>query len=352
MTKETLIFVSLLSGVTSLIMLVMLVMGVYWLIRGKCLLFRHQVEGRQARIAGALFLSVLPLFLIIGATLDEVYNWTGFGQTVAQFVLGLIFIVCGLVVTRSYVQQVGYAVQKRSEAAPQDTGDKHPQLNEERRVEFTGTGFEALGWGLLATLLSLLIIPAAWGVVALYRWFVRNLSFSDGTNATFEGKGEQVWGYFAIAMLLGFVPQLSRAVEDPAASLLIALGLPILLLPISAAIWLRIIRWFFSNIRLSCGTSLNFNGNYGPYLGWMLLVSLSVFTIIGWAWALVAMLRWICRSIEAGQNHLEFVGDGWGLLWRSILAALASILIIPIPWVWLWVIRWVTGNMVIKQEVT
>jgi len=223
-------------------------------------------------------------------------------------------------------------------------------MTERRRIEFTGTGFQALGWGLLAVLLSLLIIPAAWGAVALYRWFVRNLSFSDGTKASFEGRGGQVWGYFVIGMLLGFVPELSRAVEDPAASLFVSIGLPILLLPISAAIWLRIVRWFFSSIRLSCGTNLNFKGNYGPYLGWMLLVSLSVYTIIGWAWASVAMLRWVCRNIEAGQNQLEFHGSGWGLLWRCFLAGLASILIIPIPWVWLRVVRWVTGNMLIKQE--
>jgi len=51
-------------------------------------------------------------------------------------------------------------------------------MAEERRIDFTGTGFQALGWGLLAVLLSFLIIPAAWGAAALYRWFVRNLSFS------------------------------------------------------------------------------------------------------------------------------------------------------------------------------
>ena len=220
---------------------------------------------------------------------------------------------------------------------------------EEGRIRFTGTGFQALCWGLLAVLLSLLVIPAAWGAVSLYSWFVRNLSFSDGTRASFEGRGGQVWGYFSIGTLLGFAPQLSRTVEDPTVSLFVLLGLPILLLPISAAIWLKILRWFFSSIKMSGGTILNFKGKYGPYLGWMLLVSLSVYTIIGWAWALAAMLRWVCSNIEAGQNRLEFVGSGWGLLWRFFLASLASILIIPIPWVWLWVLRWVTGNMLIKR---
>ena len=222
-------------------------------------------------------------------------------------------------------------------------------MTADRKIEFTGTGFPALGWGLLALLMGLLIIPAAWGAVALYRWFVSNLSFSDGTKASFEGRAGQVWGYFAIGMLLGFVPQLSRAVDDQTGALFVAIGLPILLLPISTAIWLKIVRWFFSSVRLSCGTNLSFKGNYGPYLAWMLLVSLSVYTIIGWAWASVAMLRWVCRNIDAGQNHLEFLGSGWGLLWRCLLAGLASIFIIPIPWVWLWVVKWVTSSMLIKQ---
>lgn len=222
-------------------------------------------------------------------------------------------------------------------------------MTEEKRIEFKGTGFQALGWGLLAGVLSLFVIPAAWGAVAFYRWFVSNISFSDGTQASFEGRGGQVWVYFVIAMLLGFVPQLSRAVEDPAASLFVSLGLPILLLPISAAVWLKIIRWFFSSIRLSCGTNLNFNGSYVPYLGWMLLVTLSVYTIIGWAWASVAMLRWVCRNIEGGDNQVVFIGSGWGFLWRGFLAALASIFIIPAPWMAVWIVRWFSRNILIRQ---
>ncbi len=221
---------------------------------------------------------------------------------------------------------------------------------EERRIEFSGTGFQALGWGLLAAILSLLIIPAAWGAVALYRWFVRNLSFSDGTQASFEGRGGEVWGYFVIAMLLGLVPQLSKAVEDPKASLLVFIGLTILLFPITAAVSLKIIRWFFSSIRLSCGTSLSFEGNYGSLLGWMLLLNLSIFTIIGWAWAYVAMLRWACRNIDGGDNQLVFTGSGWGYLWRFFLAGLASIFIIPIPWMAVWIVRWFSRNMLIRQQ--
>jgi hypothetical protein len=224
-------------------------------------------------------------------------------------------------------------------------------VSEERRIEFTGTGFQALGWGLLAVVASMLIIPAAWGAAALYRWGVRSLSFSDGTRASFEGRGGQVWGYFVLAALVGLVPQVSQAIEDQNTATLVSILLPFLLLPISAAISLQIVRWFFANIKWSSGVDLKFTGGYGPYLGWLLLVSLSVFTIIGWAWAMVAMVRWMCRKIDAGENRVAFFGSGWGLLWRGVLASLASVLIIPIPWVWVWVVRWMTRNLVITREV-
>jgi hypothetical protein len=222
-------------------------------------------------------------------------------------------------------------------------------MTEERRIEFKGTALQGLGWGLLATVATILVIPAAWGAAALYRWLVRNLSFSDGTQASFEGRGGEVWGYFVIAMLLGFVPELSRVVEEPSTRVFVWIGLGILTLPISVAVSLKIIRWFFSRIRLSCGTGLNFKGTYGAYLGWAVLVVLSIFTIIGWAWASVAMLRWMCRNIEGGENQIVFNGNGWGLLWRAFLASLASIFIIPAPWMCVWIIRWFCGNMVIKQ---
>jgi hypothetical protein len=222
--------------------------------------------------------------------------------------------------------------------------------SEKRSIEFTGTGFQALGWSLYVGLLAVFIFPAAWGAVAMYRWLFRNLLFSDGTKASFEGRGEQIWGYYALSMLLGFAPQLSRVVDDQETALYVVYGLLILTIPISTIIGLKIMRWFFSNIKFSDGTNLNFKGKYGPYLGWILLVTISAYTIIGWAWASVAMIRWVCRNIDAGQNQLEFLGSGWELLWRVFLAGLAGIFIVPIPWVWLWVFRWIIGNISIKQK--
>ena len=225
-------------------------------------------------------------------------------------------------------------------------------MMKERRIEFTGTGFQALGWSLYYLLLSIFIIPTAWGAVALYRWLIRNLKLSDGTKASFSGLVEQVWGYFVLSMLLGFVPLLSRTVENTTTAAYVSYGLSILTLPISALIGLKIMRWFIGNIKFNDGTVTRFVGEYVPYLGWLIFISLSALTIIGWAWVAVAFLRWLFRNVEAGTNKVEFLGSGWGLLWRCILAGLASIFIIPIPWVYLWVFKWIIGNIVITQEIT
>lgn len=74
----------------------------------------------------------------------------------------------------------------------------------EKGIEFKGTGFQAIGWSLLYVLLALFVIPAAWGAVALYRWFVRNLSFSDGTRASFAGRGGRGVGLFCHSHTVGF----------------------------------------------------------------------------------------------------------------------------------------------------
>ena len=223
-------------------------------------------------------------------------------------------------------------------------------MNKERSIEFNGTGLQALGWSLYYGFLAIFIIPAAWGAVSLCRWLIRNLSFDDGTRVSFEGQGGQVWYYFALSMLIGYVPLLSRMAKDPEISPYLGYGLSILILPISAAIGLRIMRWFFANTRFSDGTNLKFKGNYSPYLGWLLLNSLSALTIIGWAWVAVAFLRWVCRNVDAGDTEIEFQGNGWELLWRTVLAILASFLIVPIPWVWLWVLKWMLNNLILTSK--
>ncbi|MDA1128150.1 MAG: RDD family protein [Chloroflexi bacterium] len=70
---------------------------------------------------------------------------------------------------------------------------------------FSGTGLQALGYGLWAAILMMLFIPYGWGVSVLSGWFVNNLKFSDGRTARFTGSGSQIWYYifgFLAASLL------------------------------------------------------------------------------------------------------------------------------------------------------
>lgn len=220
------------------------------------------------------------------------------------------------------------------------------QRGNEVALQFKGTGFQAFGWGLFALALTILVIPAAWGAVALYRWFVRNLSFSDGTKASFDGRAKEVWGYFVILTLLSFLP---RFIDEPGAEFIFPLIFAVLLMPLTVAIGLKIMRWFFAHLKLSDGTIFSFKGRYGQYLGWSLLVTFSAYTIIGWAWAMVAMIRWICRNLDAGQSKVTFTGTGWNLLWRGVVAGLASLLIIPLPWMVVWMAKWYVKNLVVEK---
>lgn len=223
-------------------------------------------------------------------------------------------------------------------------------------LEFVGTGLQALGWGLWATFLGILIIPYSWGLAVMARWYVKNLSFSDGTRAHFAGTGGQIWWVFLLIILslvLSFIPLVG---------LLAIFG--------SYWIYLLIYRWFFRNIVLSTGESLTFVGGYWPLLGYSFLLGISIYSIIGWAWAATALMRWFCRNISIPGQEVVFVGKGWDVLWRGFVAILAGVaifgvlilpglgvwyirwilagllLIITIPWLWVWYLRWVMRNVI------
>jgi len=86
--------------------------------------------------------------------------------------------------------------------------------------------------------------------------------------------------------------------------------MPLIMTPATAALWLGILRIFVGKTQLSTGTCPTFTGTYGPLLGWGLLVNVSVFTIVGWAWATVAAMRWLCSQIRTPGSALDFSGKG------------------------------------------
>jgi hypothetical protein len=114
--------------------------------------------------------------------------------------------------------------------------------------------------------------------------------------------------------------------------------------------WL-LIKWFVANLS-SDGQPLRlrFSGSFWGFLGWSLLAVLSVITIIGWAWVYVAQIRWMCRHIEGTRREVVFNGTGLELLWRMIVAALVSLLIVTIPWMYRWLTRWLVSQVELVEK--
>ena len=81
-------------------------------------------------------------------------------------------------------------------------------------------------------------------------------------------------------------------------------------------------------------------GSIWAYIGWNILLAISFITIIGWAWVYTAQIRWMCRHIEGTRRAIVFNATGLEFLWRAVVTMIGCLLIIPIPWVMRWFIRW------------
>jgi hypothetical protein len=214
-------------------------------------------------------------------------------------------------------------------------------------AHFAGTGllaFEGGTWALLGrTLLvalgNLLVIPAPWVVTGFYRWFVSQLRVPQRPNLGFTGQPGDIWYVFVLLALCGY------------AGLSGVPYLQYILVPVQGYLSWMTARWFVANIS-SNGQRLplTFAGEPLIYVGWYVLGVVSIVTIIGWAWVMAAFLRWVCHNIAGTRREITFVAGGWPLLWRTILFALGSMLVIPIPWVLNWYTRWIVSQFELVER--
>lgn len=198
---------------------------------------------------------------------------------------------------------------------------------------------QTLGWMLLATAASLLIVPFAWVQAAMHRWVCRNLRFSDGTTARFQGTGGQMVGWLVLyfIIVIGFqVINLRITIHGVSSHILLLAGY----ISALAGTALVILRWSISNVELSSGERLTFRGSYMELMGWYVLTMVSVFSLIGWAWVSAAMYRWIARNTRGDEVEFTFHGKGHEMLCGIVVFALLSIFIFPIPWMIVGVIQW------------
>jgi hypothetical protein len=221
-----------------------------------------------------------------------------------------------------------------------------------QRLVATLGPFGLLGRGLLFGIGELLIVPMPWTTTIFYTYLCECLALPDGRRLKFAGKPGDIWYILVGIPLLTFIPQvvmlLEGGVPDPTT-------LPIpwyVILAIDVAIFylgFLAMCWAIAKTTSEDGSvTLSFGGGVLAYFGWMILTSLSVITIIGWAWALKFFIRWMCRNVE-GTVRFDFVGSGWSILWRSLAAWFMCILIIPIPWVLSWMTNWYFSNVVVTS---
>ena len=206
------------------------------------------------------------------------------------------------------------------------------------RARFVGKGSDILsleGLRMLLWIISILGIP--FGVRYMYRWAARNIELPMGTRIAFAGSVADLYAY-GIGFLV--ISIMDRSTRDEGYSWGFRITLWIALIVLQAIISREYYKWMWRNLAFTSGIRVTFIGRLLPYIGWAVLVGFSFFTIIGWAWAMTAFLRWQFKHTNVPGYRLSFRGRGVDVLWRSLVGLAGMLAIIPIPWVVAWVARW------------
>ena len=197
-------------------------------------------------------------------------------------------------------------------------------------------------WGLfwrsvLAVLGNLVVIPAPWVATTYHRFIGTHTMLPDGRRFTFAGQPGDIWLVFVGIGVLGLAARFSDYAIWIAE-------------PLSLALSVLVMRWFCAKLGTEDGSvKLTFVGGFWAYIGWNILLALSFLTIIGWAWVMKALMRWVCQNVR-GTLAFDFTGSGGAILWRSLVVTLASIFVIPIPWMLRWYAVWLVSQIQVSQQ--
>ena len=186
-------------------------------------------------------------------------------------------------------------------------------------------------WRTLALVIgSCFIIPVPWLFVWYTKWIVSCVKVPGRPNLSFTGNAMTLvpwfFGFIVLAIVLGYIG--SEILSN-------------LLFIVQIVLYWLLIKWMVANLASNGQPlGLSFTGSVWAYIGWNLLFAISIITIIGWAWVAAAQMRWFCRNVEGTRREIVFKGSGLDILWRGIVAAILCALIIPIPWVYRWIMNW------------
>jgi len=180
----------------------------------------------------------------------------------------------------------------------------------------------------------LFVIPLPWALLMYCRWIVSCVRVAQRPNLGFTGRAVDLMWFYAAALLFIAVAWTQSQVLNIAVDV------------VQVVLYWLLIKWFMANLSSNGQPlGLSFSGSFWGYLGWNLLVGVSVITVVGWAWVVVAQLRWMCRHIEGTRHEVEFNATGLEFLWRAVVTALGSLFIIPIPWMYRWFTRWLASQI-------
>jgi GYF domain 2 len=183
---------------------------------------------------------------------------------------------------------------------------------------------------LLFVLGFLVVIPAPWVIPWYVNWFVSRIHVPGRPNLFFDGQPLTIAPWYFGAIVLTIVVGLAGVQ-----------WLDNLMSIAQFVLYWLFLRYLVANLATNGQPlGLSFSGSFWAYLGWTLLGVISILTIIGWAWVYAAQIRWFCRNIQGTRHQVVFKGTGLDYLWRLIVVAIASSFIIPIPWVFRWMMRW------------
>lgn len=196
-------------------------------------------------------------------------------------------------------------------------------------------------WRTLLLLIgSCLVIPAPWLIVWYTKWLVRCVRVPGRPNLSFEGGAMPIvpwfFGVIVFVALAGYSG--------------IRLFNLVAFLAYMTMYWF-FLKWFVANLASNGQPlGLSFSGTPWAFLGWSIFFLISIISIVGWAWVYVAWIRWLCRNVHGTRREVAFVGSGLEFLWRSIVIAIVSSFIVPIPWMYRWKMRWLASQTVLAPR--
>ena len=204
------------------------------------------------------------------------------------------------------------------------------------------------GWGLTwRTLVSTAgvwsVVGAPWAGVWFYRWVAGRIALPGERPLRLDADIRGAWPLF-VAM------GLANWLEDTLGDRLDAVAALAVSVLIEAALWAWLVKWLVPRLSADDGkTRPRFRGSFLGLAAWMVLFYVGVVSVIGWAWAVKNMLRWIASRIE-GPVAVEFRATGAEILWRTLLLLLACVPVVTIPWALKRWTNWIVSQFAVRAR--